>query len=170
MAKRGRKPLLTADMANQIAAILQRGLPIVDACEATGISEDSYQNWVNKGERLSRLSRPLVPEEQLYVDFFGSCKKARATGKVGLLDAMNQIALNPDHPKQAYAIAWLLERMYPQQFGRRTIRIETDVAELPAVGAMPGGAPEAACNVIIDGAITAVGPVIEEADDEEAAS
>lgn len=167
----GRRTLLDAQMANQIVAILQRGLPICDACDACGITEKSYQNWYNRGERASRATDPKPDDQRIYIPFFRSCKAARATGKVSLLDTLNGIALNAAHPKQVYAITWLLERMYPMQFGRRTIRIEAaplDEFALPPLGA-GSGLPEAAVNIILEGGpVEDSGPIIDEPDEEEA--
>lgn len=178
MAKKrlGRPLLLTPEMANQIGAILQLGLPIQDACDAAGISDQTYLNWFNEGERLSakteKAKSRFTAKQKLLLGFFGTCKAARATGKVSLVNELNLIALNRAHPKQAYVLSWLLERMHPVQFGRRTIRLEMgneDGTGMPPLIDTPGaGVPQATCNIIIEGgAVPPPGEIVEEPDEPE---
>lgn len=158
----GRRSLLTPEMANQIVATLQLGMPIIDACEGVGISEDSYENWMKKGERLShRETQKLTKEERMFTGFFGDCKAARAKGKISLRATANRIALDDRHPEQAGMVKWLLERCYPKEYGRRSIRLEFDE---PLTLDTPGGSvPHATCNIIVEGGpVPDAGPIIDE--------
>lgn len=166
-----RRSLLTPEMANDIVAILQLGLPIIEACETVGIDESTYHGWIRRGERAAKQKKPK-PEERPYLQFFQSCKTARGRGKVALLNSLNRIALDDHHPKRAYALTWLLERMYPAQFGRRTIRFEmgegTEALPAGPVIDVPGaGVPQATCNIIIEGGpVPEPGPIVDEPDEE----
>ena len=114
----GRPTKLDATAANAIVAILQKGLTIDDACEAAGIDDSTFQRWMRRGEKVLKAREPR-PGEKEFGEFCAAVKKARALGKVSNVTLIETAAAS-----DWKAAAWLLERMYPHQFGRKYIRIE----------------------------------------------
>lgn len=160
----GRPTSLDTEAANAIVGILQKGLPIEDAVAAAGVSEKSYFNWMRRGERASK-ARILKDSEKPFLQFFQSCKKARSLGKVARVTQIERAGMGDQNtPPDWKAVAWLLERMHPEQFGRRIIRLEATPLEEAAAGGLTNG-PVAACNLIMEGPVEPPGPVIIEADD-----
>lgn len=161
----GRPTKLDAEAANAIVAILQKGLPIDDACAAAGISDTTFQRWMRKGEAALKARNPK-PEAAQFREFCTAVKKARSMGKVSNLQIIENAARGTGTtPGSWQAAAWLLERMFPHQFGRKIIRLEATPIEEAAAG--NGGAPVAQCNLIMEGPIEPPGPVIIELDDDE---
>jgi hypothetical protein len=84
------------------------------ACEATGISKQTFFNWLNKGKELSMKKGKLSDNDKLYVDFFDSIKKAEAEAQAFLLRTIRVKSL-----EQWQAAAWMLERRWPNMYGRK---------------------------------------------------
>lgn len=135
----GGRPLsLDPHTANAIVAILERGLPICDACEAAGIGETTFHRWMRRGKSADR-KKTRTREETEFWQFWRAVNSARAKGKVQLLDVLQRAATRAEDPDWK-AAAWMLERMYPKQFGRKYIRIEGGSFEGDPV---PGGGSSA---------------------------
>ncbi len=141
----GRPTKLDREAANAIVGILQLGLTIEDACAAAGISERAFHMWIKRGERCERARQPR-PEDEPFMQFMQAVKKARALGKVAHIKTIQAASIGDGKtPGDWKASAWVLERMYPKEFGRRYIKIEG-----PSVGdGTPG--PDT----------TAPGPIVE---------
>ncbi len=119
----GGRPLsLDPATANTVVAILERGLPICDACAAAGIGETTFHRWMKKGLAASKKKQRTREEEQFW-KFWSGVNSAKGRGKVQLLDVLQKAATRAENPDWK-AAAWMLERMYPMQFGRKYIRIE----------------------------------------------
>lgn len=151
---RGRPTKLDADAAEVIVRILEIPQSIATACEAAGIDEKTYHNWAKRGKAAAKAAEKGedVPEADApFLHFFRRTKKARATGKVELLDVIRAVARDRQEPKRWQAAAWLLERMYPKEFGRRYIKLEAsgpDDGPIQTTGSatvtvvLEGGAPD----------------------------
>ena len=102
------KPKITEDLIKIICELKGKGMFNKDICMAVGIHEATLYRWLNKPS--ARLHRVLSEE----------FKKAEARYKQELLDTIRGAAL----AKRQYwtAAAWLLERKYPEEFGRPETR------------------------------------------------
>lgn len=102
------KPKITEDLIKIICELKGKGMSNKDVCMAVGIHEATLYRWLNKPS--ARLHRVLSEE----------FKKAEARYKQELLDTIRGAAL----AKRQYwtAAAWLLERKYPEEFGRPETR------------------------------------------------
>jgi hypothetical protein len=94
--KRGRKTKDTPEMRRKILKLVAAGVPKKFACEASGIACSKFYEWLSKKRDL---------REEL--------KKAEATNITGLL-----LKIKKAGEKHWTAYAWLLERLYPEIFGR----------------------------------------------------
>lgn len=129
----GRGCLYSAERVDAILATLRDGSPRVAACTSAGISEDTFARWLKR-----------------YADFADGVKKAEAeaiTRRVARIDkageggALLSRRVTYNHKtdvettEETYAQpqwtadAWLLERRYADDFGRRD-KIEVNIAEL----------------------------------------
>lgn len=115
----GRPSKLTDELTDQLADIFRGGQTSIEsACALVGIRRSTYHDWMNKNP-----------------DFSDKIEKARAEAVQGYLEVIKQAA----HNGTWQAAAWWLERVLPNQYGRKTTveTITTDafmakVAELEA--------------------------------------
>ncbi|MDN0055558.1 transposase [Collinsella ihumii] len=98
------RPKLTEELIDRMVELKGDGLSNRDICCAVGIHEATLYRWV--GEPRTKLQRALC--ERL--------KKAEAAYKRTLLDTIRSAALS--RSQYWTAAAWLLERKYPEEFGK----------------------------------------------------
>lgn len=81
-------------------------MPIKFAAQASGICEDTYYNWMQRGE-----------EEKTgpYAEFLEYIKECQAAG----VEANLKLIKRASNAGSWQASAWILERRYPEEFGRR---------------------------------------------------
>lgn len=103
MGKPGRPTKLDDAVTDIICGAVQKHLSLEDACDLAGVDPETVRRWIVKGEK--QKSGP-------HAVFVGELKKARAFGKMDLLGKIG------DDPSWQ-AKAWILERRYPGEFGRR---------------------------------------------------
>jgi len=101
----GRKPKLTKELQDRICQLISAGNYIKTACEASGISEQTFLNWKNWGEKKGH---------GLYFEFFESVKRAEA-----IAIAKNVTVIQIASQNSWQAAAWWLERKYPKDWGRK---------------------------------------------------
>jgi transposase len=125
--KIGRPTVLTPALINQVASLLRSGCLIETAAAAVGITRETLYAWLRKAAKLEILrqtefsaERPfeLTGEDALLIDFSDTYKKALA-----IAELQNVATIKRASRKYWQAAAWLLERRYPQRWGRR-IRAE----------------------------------------------
>lgn len=138
----GRQSLLTEERLNQIVNYLRQGAYAEDAAQASGISDVTYYNWLNRGKaEEQRQSQGLDPnpEEEKYLRFLRAIKTAQAEG--AMRHVTNVVRAADDGNWQASA--WMLERKNPGKWGRRDrtehtgleggpVRIEVSTVDLEA--------------------------------------
>lgn len=115
----GRKTDCTPETIKIIADNIAIGLSNKDAATLAGIDESTFYNWINRAEvELNRVAednrRKVFKEEQPFVEFFKSIKKAIPRRKQRLVGVIQSAA-----PSQWQAAAWLLERLHFDEFGRK---------------------------------------------------
>jgi hypothetical protein len=96
------------------------GMPYRQACAGAGISYSAYRNWIIRGEeeiaRVEANPKATVrKDEEIYVKLVNDIKEAEARGM------RNNLAMITKASKEGawQASAWILERRYPHEFGRK---------------------------------------------------
>jgi len=120
----GRRTQCSPEVAQELGQLMYAGLTVVDAAKAVGVTARSINNWINRGlaevERLSRIKeRGVEPEfklgEEQYVYFYEIYSRAVALKKLKLLKNIESKG-SADWRSDI----WQLERMFPDEFGRKT--------------------------------------------------
>jgi len=101
---------LNNDLINEICKLIEAGNYARHAALSVGITEQTFYNWINRGERS---------KSGIYFEFFESIKKSRAKAIVRNVAIVNKAAQDGDWKA---AMTWL-ERTEPDLYGRKE-RIE----------------------------------------------
>jgi transposase len=116
MGRRSGAPLiLNEKLQNDLCNLLRIGISIEDACDQVGIHHATYYNW-NRQALAAQKKRKLNDEQTRYLNFFEAVKKARAESKIRCVISIDKAANKLDDWRAA---AWLLERRFPEEYGRR---------------------------------------------------
>jgi hypothetical protein len=110
----GRRTLLTSEVAEQLVAMLRAGNYLNIALRAVSVSRQTFHDWMRRG----RSDDPGDAEFKL---LRARVEQARAQGEAR---AVAQIAQAGATSWQA--AAWLLERQYPDRWGRVSVRLRED--------------------------------------------
>jgi len=102
----GRPTVRTPSVLKVLFGAIERGLPYSQAAALAGISYDSVNRWRKQG-----LSPDAEPE---ICDFCKQLGIAKAKSADALLAKVNEAAAKG----QWRAAAWMLERRYPEDWGR----------------------------------------------------
>ena len=114
MAKQGRKTLLNKEIAEAIVNALKLGNYMTTAADYVGVTPLTIANWLRKGEALSQVDdRELDNDEQMFVDFFMDCKKAKALSEMKAVNVIREASQS-----SWQAAAWYLERTANDRWGR----------------------------------------------------
>lgn len=110
----GNKSKLTKQLIKKACQLKAKGYTNVQICQACGISESIFYAWQQEGgDREQPLSAELVE----------GLKKAEADKQAALL------AMIEEHGQQHWqALAWLMERQWPERFGR-VDRLQAEVKQ-----------------------------------------
>ena len=100
-----RKPKLTYRMVEQAVEMKSHGMSNADVCRGLGVSETAWYKWLKD------------PDSKVKVALVEGIKKAEAEYKETLLQSIMATATREKNP-QWTAAAWLLERKYPDEFGK----------------------------------------------------
>jgi transposase len=106
----GRKSKLK-EVREELLKYIALGVPNEHACHAVGINEHTLYNWINRGKEAQRKTNH-------YFQFLQDYKKAKSKSVVRNVAVIEKYAKEKDWK----AAAWLLERRYPDQFGKREYR------------------------------------------------
>jgi hypothetical protein len=119
----GRPTLLTVEVGEMIANALRAGNYVQVACRAAGVSRQAFGDWMRRGQR----------EAGPYRDFRERIEKALAESEV-----MHVARISQASKESWQASAWLLERQFPERWGRVSTRLRLDLAgETPAAQLPP---------------------------------
>ena len=105
----GRKTKLTKELIEKFTQLISVGMPVETACWLLGVNKQDFYNWLQKGENTHRNS--------IYREFFDAIKKAEGQFILRNVASIQKAADNGD----IQASKWLLERRYPQYFGRTEV-------------------------------------------------
>lgn len=114
MPKIGRPTKLTPAIQRRIAKAIRLGLTYALAAEYGGISYFTFNNWMKAGEEVDTETDPDNP----YLQFLQAVKKSEADLAV---EIMTEIKAASKDPKHWQAGAWILERRWPEMYGRQRI-------------------------------------------------
>ena len=103
----GRKTKLTSELQTKICDIVSTGNYIETACQACGLTKQTYFNWLKWGEE-GKIG--------INFDFFDAVKKAEAQAENELVETIKKASRTTWQ-----ASAWLLERKQPGKWGQRPI-------------------------------------------------
>jgi hypothetical protein len=106
----GRRSKLN-DVKEELLKYIALGVPNEHACNAVGINEQTLYNWINRGKEAKRSTNQ-------YYGFLEDYKKAKSKSVVRNVAVIEKYARDKDWK----AAAWLLERRYPDLFGKREYR------------------------------------------------
>jgi transposase-like protein len=109
----GRPTKLTLELQENICKALSKGLPITTACDAVGISTQSYYTWVNQAEDDSFQD----DSKESLIAFSDAVKKAQADCEERLLEIIENATISA---KNWMAAAWILDRTRPDKYGQKT--------------------------------------------------
>lgn len=98
---------LTEARAEEIVEKIRNGNFAVVSAVSCGITEQTYYNWLNRGQ-----AELAAGESTIYAEFFESVKEAEAEAEVTTLREMNR-----DDKWQRRA--WWLERRFPKRWGQK---------------------------------------------------
>ena len=103
----GRPPKLTLEMIEQICDLLIEGSTIARSAMLTGISESTIYRWLAMGKSEGA--------EPIYVELAARVGEAIESSEFELLQRMRIAGSKPDHWR---ATAWMLERRFPEKYGK----------------------------------------------------
>lgn len=112
------RPKLTWEVIDKAEELLKAGHYVVTVANYLGISEQTWYNWYNKGEKYSQMTEEEKLEYQnveLYVEFFDTVKRATARAEMDSVEAILKAG-----KKSWQAHAWYLERKFRDRWGRPT--------------------------------------------------
>ena len=105
----GRPPKITATLIEEICDLVIQGMSIAKAAERRKVSESTIFRWLAKGKEENAPA--------LYKKLVESMDQAIEMSKWELLQVLRQATLGG---KNWRASAWLLERRYPDEYGKAT--------------------------------------------------
>jgi transposase len=105
----GRPPKLTSGMIEQFCDLLIQGQTIARAAFLTGISESTIYRWLVLGKKEGA--------EAIYVELVERVREATECSEFELLQRLRKAGDKPEHWR---ATAWMLERRFPEKYGKKT--------------------------------------------------
>lgn len=115
--KLGRKPKLTIEIINEIETLIGEGYTNQDICAVLDINESTFYAWINRAEEIANDEQQLaISENNIFLELTKTIKRATAKRKNDL-----KTKIERHGNKQWQALAWILERSYPQEFAKQEI-------------------------------------------------
>lgn len=120
----GARTKCTPEMSQMVADLILKGLSIQDAADAVGVTRMALWNWKDRGrreiERLAEASErgeklEFLPGEDVFVYFYELVSRAVPMRKLRLLGKIED-----DGKGQWQSSSWLLERLHPEDYARKT--------------------------------------------------
>jgi transposase len=106
----GRPVKLTPAIQKNLVESIGVGAAYEDACNYTGISYQTFRNWMKAGEEAFLRGDPTGQ----FFEFFEAIKKAEGRNVLRCMVKIERAASEGDWR----AAAWKLERRYPERYGR----------------------------------------------------
>ena len=126
-----RTPKFNSDLVNEILTYKENGLSDKDVCDMVGIHQGTFYKWLKEADTGINGDYPDKPVAQLELkrELRDGLKRAQAAFKAYHIQNITKAA-----KKSWQASAWMLERMYPKEFGR----IDRQIALLGEAGKEDG--------------------------------
>lgn len=109
---RGAKSKLTKEFIEKAVKYKKHGMSNADICRALGIDESTLYKWIQNGGK--------TPNQ---IALFEGLKSAESEYKAAL-----RLRIEKHAEKNWQAAAWLLERLYPAEYGR-VDRLQAEVQQ-----------------------------------------
>jgi len=103
----GRKTKLTPELSEKIANYISTGNYDCVVCGLVGIHVSTYYRWLSMGEKAKKGP---------YKEFYDAIKKAEAAREMKWIRDI-------DADTSWQSKAWLLERRYPERWGKREAKV-----------------------------------------------
>jgi hypothetical protein len=119
---------LSPEVREQIGRVLASGCSLEVAAVSVGVSRRTVQSWLATGREAEELQRSgvrLSRRQRQCLELLEVERRARADLRVRALTSIQRSALNDNWQ----AAAWLLERLFPDEYGKQK------------AGPHPGGRP-----------------------------
>lgn len=110
-----RKPKINREMVDEILTYKENGISDKDICDMVGIHQSTFYDWLKEAETGKDSHNPnrKAPCLELKVELADGLKKAQAAFKAYHIQNITKAS-----KRNWQASAWMLERMYPKEFGR----------------------------------------------------
>ena len=120
----GRKTILNEQMIKQAGAMVAEGMTDRAVQDMIGISHDTWYKWMNRGEDEEET-------EPLYSEFAETIKKAKSRLQYDCIHAIKEASR-----REWQAAAWLLERKWSEDFGKKD-RIDMNLSAVQIIDNIP---------------------------------
>ena len=107
---------LTTEIKQQIGESIALGMTYDLAAASVGITYQSFNNWMVKGKNAKSGE---------YFEFYRHIQKCNADGALKCLKRLKEAAESGD----CQAAMWILERRFPESYGRRDYKKINSVSE-----------------------------------------
>lgn len=117
---------LTKQLIEQLATYIENGNFAQDACKLADVSEAGYYKWLATGRAILDGEVQKTKANALTVELVEAIKHADAKFKAYHLSNINKASRTTWQ-----ASAWMLERRFPDEYGRRAenaVKIESEGA------------------------------------------
>lgn len=121
-ATRGRRPKLNRDLQARFLSLVRAGVPTEVACEGAGIASRTIRIW------QERAKDEADPQHARHATFAAELEKAKAEAQASTL-----VDIRRHGKKDWKALAWLLERVYPERYGYKAQLAMTVDGELEKI-------------------------------------
>lgn len=101
---------LTPELTDKLVKLLDKGAFVNAGCDAVGITETTYYDWLSKADKAIEDGR-----EDKYTKFSESIKKAQGNGECKILQTILEICKDK---KDWTGLAWALERRNHRRYGK----------------------------------------------------
>ena len=110
-----RSAKISKDMVDEILTYKENGLSDKDICDMVGIDQSTFYGWLKEAETEIDRNNPNreAQELELKKELSQGLKRARAAFKAFHIQNITKAS-----KKEWTASAWILERMFPREFGR----------------------------------------------------
>lgn len=124
--RKGRPTLFTPDAAQLFIRARGLGATIPVAAGAAGWSEGAAKDYLARGEAQkvrAEAGEKLTAQEKAYADFSNELARARASLQQAALARIVSAVQAANHRESVSAAMWLLERLWPSEYGRRMVEV-----------------------------------------------
>jgi hypothetical protein len=130
----GRPLELTPAIIAQVKLILPRAMYFETVAASIGIHPETFRRWLRAGAKEHRRresGKGAEPKHDLHCELSGVVKKGLADAEI---DHLEQIQAAGTDPKAWTALAWILERRFPERWATNRGELRALAKEIAALG------------------------------------